>query len=101
MAVTVSDRDPKEPGRGDRPRMVVFGDASIASNVSSRGYDLLTSSFEWLAERPQNMGIEPKESSSFTLQPGTNVSRMVWLPLGLMALGFLGLGTGVWVVRRR
>jgi len=98
VAVAVSDREQK-------PRMVVIGDASFASNTVSRSavpyYDFLTSSMEWLAERPTNIGIKPKESSSFALGPTVHYDRMIWLPLGLMVLTIVGAGTGIWVVRRR
>jgi hypothetical protein len=32
---------------------------------------------------------------------GGRLSLMVWLPLGLMLLGIVALGGGIWVVRRR
>jgi hypothetical protein len=87
-----------------KPRMVVFGDARFASNSVSMDapyYDFITSCIEWLAERPANIGIKPKESSTFVLSGNVDYSRMTWLPLGLMLLAVVGAGTGVWVVRRR
>jgi hypothetical protein len=99
VAVAVSDRE-------QRPRMVVIGDSAFADNQFIRRephfYDFLTSSIEWLVERPGNIGISPRESKSFMLraddvQPG----RMKYVPLGLMLLTFLGLGTGIWIIRRR
>ena len=48
-----------------------------------------------------SIGIEPKKSDVFTWKETTNVSRMVWLPFFLAVFGIIGLGTGVWVVRRR
>ena len=99
VAVAVSDRSRK-------PRMVVFGDARFASNRfvrhPARYYDFLTGSIEWLAERPQNIEIKPKESVAYTLQlDKINQSRLIWLPLGLTLFVLAGLGVGLWVVRRR
>ncbi len=99
VVVAVSDRDGK-------PRMVVFGDARFASNrfvnTTAPYYDFLTSSIEWLAERPGNIGIRPRESTSFALQPeNVNKARLLWLPLALILLAIVGMGLGVWVVRRR
>jgi hypothetical protein len=101
VVVGVADRD-------GRPRLAVFGDARFASNLFVRAqapyYDFLTSTIEWLAERPENMGIRPKESGMYHLDTEKlkeNQQRLVWLPLALILLSFMGLGLGVWVVRRR
>ena len=86
--------------------MVVIGDSAIVSNqpISFRGipyYDFFASCVSWLRERPSNIGIEPKKSDVFVLNPTMNTTAMVWVPLVLMLVGIIGLGTGVWVVRRR
>ncbi len=99
VAVGVLDKEGK-------PRMAVFGDARFASNRFVRHpagyYDFLTSTIEWLAERPGNIGIRPRETSLFELQPEQlNRARLIWLPLGLVLLVFVALGLGIWVVRRR
>ncbi|MCC6421396.1 MAG: Gldg family protein [Gemmataceae bacterium] len=99
VVVAVSDRDGKA-------RLVVFGDARFASNRSADSpapyYDFLVSSLEWLAERPGNIGIRPKETAFYVLQTeNLSRSRVAWLPLGLTVLMLLGLGGGIWVVRRR
>jgi hypothetical protein len=91
------------------PVMVVFGDGVMASNdvtfaaVFKAPYpDLLASSLEWLAGRPENVGINPRSNSFFAFHKASiNVGRMVFLPIGLIFLVLLGVGTGVWVVRRR
>jgi len=91
----------------EKPRLLVFGDASLVSNrvMSDRSagtyYDLVSSTLAWLRERPSNIGIEPKKSDVYVLNQAANVSRMVWLPLILLSVSIIGLGTGVWVVRRR
>jgi hypothetical protein len=56
---------------------------------------------EWLAERPANIGIKPKESSSFVLGSNVNYRGMILLPVALMILAIVGVGSGIWVVRRR
>jgi hypothetical protein len=93
--------------RKDQATLVVFGDASMASNDAARYpqipyYDLIISSLEWLAGRPENIGIEPRKDAFYRLRKqDVNLSRMVLLPVGLILLGLVGVGTGVWVVRRR
>jgi hypothetical protein len=99
---------PPPPGGEQKPRMVVFGDATIACNQfmaedsNLRTYDLLQSTFGWLRERPGRIGIQPKKQDTYELNAaGVNFGRMIWLPGLLMFVGIVGLGTGVWVVRRR
>lgn len=97
VAVGVTDRE-------QRPRMVVFGDATFVSNIAALNapyYDFVISSMEWLAERPANIGIKPKESSTFVLGSNVNYRGMILLPVGLMILAIVGVGSGIWVVRRR
>ena len=93
-------------GRDGRPRLAVFGDARFASNLFVRSqypyYDFLTSTIEWLVERPENLGIRPKETGVFRLPlESINTPRLMWLPLALILLTLLGMGLGIWVVRRR
>jgi hypothetical protein len=114
-AVTVSEPVPGAGGGAhagmqmdQKPRMVVFGDSAIVSNAltTSPGtgipyFDLFSSCLSWLRERPSNIGIEPKKSDVFVVNPAMNTTAMVWVPLVLMLVGIIGLGAGVWVVRRR
>jgi hypothetical protein len=115
VGVAVTESTGPEPGadphafmrqpQGQKPRMVVFGDASFASNrvlqQDDDSYALVASTLAWLRERPANIGIEAKKRDVYELDKNTNVSRMVQLPFYLMGLGVIGLGLGVWVVRRR
>jgi hypothetical protein len=116
VAVVVTEGSPPDPNdphgfmRGpagpQKPRMVVFGDASFASNEVMENADtgifsLISSSLAWLRERPGGYGIEAKKRDFYQLDPKTNVSRMINLPFALMACGVIGLGLGIWVVRRR
>jgi hypothetical protein len=96
----------RPPPTSDKPRLVVMGDASFIANRNMGegnpiGYQLFAGCLEWLRERPSNIGIEPKQRSTYQLNEGTNVARMIWLPLGLITFAVVGLGLGVWVVRRR
>ncbi len=117
VAVAVSEpvqpSDPSDPHafmrqQDQKPRLVVFGDATFASNqfmAEGRGFynfPLFSSTLAWLRERPSNIGLPPKSHNTFALNVSEDVSqRMRWLPAVLMFVGILGLGTGVWVVRRR
>jgi hypothetical protein len=114
VAVTESTRpvnpnDPHafmNPASDQKPRLVVFGDATFACNAAVRqgnlmGADFLASSLAWLRERPEAIGIPPKKRGEYQMKPDTNVGRMVSLPFVLMSCGVIGLGLGVWVVRRR
>lgn len=89
------------------PRLAVFGNAGMACNrrIDERSgrpdYALLSSTLEWLRERPGNIGIEPKKRQFYTLPPNINRLAFVGLPALLIFFGIVGLGTGVWLVRRR
>jgi hypothetical protein len=117
VAVTEGKGAPPMPpghppvGGGDQqPRMLVFGDASWVSNrlinsqIGTFNYDLFSNSLSWLRERP-DIGTEYAEGKirpEYTLSATPEVvSRLKWLPFGLMMLGLAGLGGAVWVVRRR
>jgi hypothetical protein len=114
LAVAVSETTPSMGGdphafmnSEDKPRLVVVGSAQPLRNSQAnsnyfRGfYSFFASDVAWLRERPSNIGIEAKKRDFYIVKPDTNFSRMMWLPAILMFVGVVGLGTGVWVVRRR
>jgi hypothetical protein len=123
LAVTVSEPTgggmPGDPHAGmfgsgeSKPRMVVFGNAAWASDkplpamfmqnqqANAQYYSLFASSLAWLRERPAGIGIEAKKRDVYEMPPTTNVTRMLLLPGSLMFVSILGLGLGIWVVRRR
>jgi hypothetical protein len=114
VAVTESIQDPAGGPHAfmqseEKPRLIVFGNAGLVCNLLvDKGfrspfpyYDLFASCVAWLREKPSNIGIEPKKRDYYALAPDANVSRMVLLPTLLMVVAVIGLGTGVWVVRRR
>ena len=96
-----------QPGE-DKPRLVVCGDATLACNAfmqeeaAARYFDLFNSMLSWLRERPSSIGFEPKKQSVYEVDPvDVNTSRMILFPTALFFVGIVGLGAGVWIVRRR
>jgi hypothetical protein len=90
------------------PRLVVFGDASWISNglllrPSPNNYNLFVSCLSWLANRPDlGARVPPTEHDVYELKASPDSSsRLLLLPGFLMMLVVLGMGVGVWVVRRR
>ena len=106
VAVTVSE--------GATPRLVAFGSGLVFSDRIAqqiRGgnpvtFDLLGVSVDWLRERQTSLAavnIEAKKYTEYRIPSPSNLnfSRLLWLPLGLGLLSVIGMGAGVWVVRRR
>jgi hypothetical protein len=103
VAVTVSE--------GTTPRLVAFGSSwvfsdRIAQQLRAVTFDLLGVSVDWLRERQASLAavnIEAKKYTEYRIPPpnSLNYSRLLWLPLGLGLLSVMGMGAGVWVVRRR
>jgi hypothetical protein len=116
LAVTVSEgktQAPQIPGhefmaKEGEPRLVVFGDATWASNAmvqqgAPAHFNLFASCLSWLVQRPDiGTRVPPTQHDLFRLKapPGSG-GRLLLLPGFLMVLGVLALGVGVWVVRRR
>lgn len=107
LPLDTSDPQAFRKPREQKPRLVVFGDASfvcnrvLASDGSGLYFALFSSNLNWLRERPESIGIKPKERDRYTIAVNTNVERLIWLPPLLMLTGIAGLGAGVWMVRRR
>ena len=89
--------------------MVVFGAADWINDESlnNRGrlstrMDLFNSCVSWLREKSSIGKVIPdKKKKEYELNiPPQEVWRLKWLPLALLMLGIVGMGTGVWVVRR-
>jgi hypothetical protein len=103
-----ADFDPHAAMRGQKqePRLVVFGDASWMANqgiTRPENYDLFISILNWLRERPE-MGemAKPKDRQFFTLSASPEgITRLHWLPGSLICLAIIGLGGGIWIIRRR
>jgi hypothetical protein len=116
LAVTVAEGKTPAPvpnhdflAKEGQPRMIVFGDATWISNrleqqVAPSHFNLFASCLSWLAERSDiGTRVPPTQHDLYRLNPppGSSGWRMVLLPGALLVLGVLGLGIGVWVVRRR
>jgi hypothetical protein len=113
-AVIVTESPPAPPMPGSpppaaKPRLVVFGDTTFLTNpfASERNprpnFSFFASTIDWLAERTSSIGVESKSLPTFALDPSATErsTRMYFLPLVLSLVGIIGLGAGVWVVRRR
>lgn len=93
----------------DTPKLVVFGSANWIGDEALAGargalrVDLFNSSVSWLREQSAiGKTIEGKKRKEYDLNvPQQDAGRLTYLPLGLLVLSVIGLGTGVWVVRRR
>jgi hypothetical protein len=98
---------------GGSGRVVVFGNAypftdEYASRRSRGGtpptFDLMAVSIDWLRDLPPvPTGIESKQYTQYQFpEPAAvDATRLLYLPLGLAMLGVVGLGAGVWVIRRK
>jgi hypothetical protein len=103
VAVTVTE------GTGDtaKPRLAVFGDADFLSNFEmsrangDRYYDLVAGTLEWMAEKQGFIGPRPRETPMYNVPVAVDRTRLFLYPGLLMMLGIVGLGAGLWLVRRR
>jgi hypothetical protein len=94
-------------GSESEPRLIVVGDASWITNriLNARSpyhLDLFTSCVSWLRGKTTSVGTSATgvDRQSFHLKTESSW-RLVLLPIGLMVVAVLVLGSGVWVVRRR
>jgi hypothetical protein len=110
VGVAVTDRE-------NRPRAVILGDDMLITSDYVRSgdfpdmpwqpasYEFFRSCLEWLGERPVAVigGIRPKERQFYKLNKDEigGGSRLIVLPISLMALALAGIGTGIWIVRRK
>jgi hypothetical protein len=90
------------------PQMIVYGDATWLSNAfwGEQGMAqvlgiVLQRNLGWLKQRPVILTPKTNKSDTFMLPPNVSFGRTVLLPGVLMMAGIIGLGAGVWVVRRR
>lgn len=115
VAVTVTEvPPPAHPPTGERPtpkpKMIVVGDATFVTNRflgaqqgASSMFDLFAGMVEWLRDKPQNIGVEPRTFQSFEMNPDVadRATWLLWLPLLAAIVTIAGLGASVWVARRR
>jgi hypothetical protein len=99
LVVGVSDEN--------RPRMVVFGDTEFISNDGMRDegpYSLFISSLEWMSEHEALIGPQPVARETVEMPDKyarDNYTHIHLIPMWLMLVSIIGLGGGVWLVRRR
>ncbi|MBN9518010.1 Gldg family protein [bacterium] len=104
--------NPHAAGGEQKPRLVVYANASMFSNAAPpvRGggtppsYELMSASIDWLRERPviaAEIEAKPYTVYNFPAAESLNETRLIWLPLGLALFAVAGLGAGVWVIRRK
>jgi hypothetical protein len=125
VGVAVSDsNDPhaafmrgRSGGADSVPRMVVIGSAEANSDAeitSPRGrtrererdvgtmyYDLFSSALAWLNEKPASIGVTKKDRGIYKMDAKADLGSMRLTPFLLMSIAVIGVGLGVWVVRRR
>jgi hypothetical protein len=108
LTVGVTVAEPREKEKSARPRLVVLGDSEMfmnglmeATNFSDDHYSFFSNAMDWLSDRQDVGGTLPRDMGIYTIRPTTNINRMVGAPLWLMLLCVLGLGTCLWLVRRR
>ncbi|MCI0705791.1 MAG: GldG family protein [Planctomycetia bacterium] len=112
LAVLVSESG--APGSPPTARVAVYGCGWFVSDEASgraagvaRGQvatlwlDLMGSTLDWIRDRPTVSGVTEKPYSTYTLKAKPDGLRMKWVPLGLSFLVVLGVGAGVWVIRRK
>jgi hypothetical protein len=100
IAVTVTEGS----GELSKPRMVVFGDADFIANDENRlrvFYPLVSSSLEWMSEKGGYIGPQPREQATYNVPLDVDATKLFIYPSLLMLLVIVGLGAGLWLVRRR
>jgi hypothetical protein len=100
---------------GGSGRVAVYGNGLMISDEFPRRlqggsalltitHDLVGATIDWLRDRPPlATGIESKKYKEYTFPPpeAIDTTRLQYLPLGLALLAVIGLGAGVWVIRRK
>ena len=105
-----ADGPPGTPPPPPAPRLVVFGAGEFVSDAQTRtrgaaetatGVVAVAASADWLRERASiAAGEGTKTYATYKLSATADDTRLVLLPLGLALLIVIGLGAGVWVIRR-
>jgi ABC-type uncharacterized transport system len=107
IAVAVHETKTVGDKQVEQPRAVVFGSDSLVADRSRvpAAPDEYRQIFfgdciDWLREREGNLGIPPKKLSTYNLDKPVDGQSQLLL-LGMVTIGIVALGLGVWVSRRR
>ena len=109
FAAFVAEITQKDEAVQERPRLVAVGSDWFVNDETLRqprlnpeNYMALTALLvEWTRERPEGMKIEPRALGTFSLPANPDGFNLMVLPVLLIALGIVALGTGVWIARRK
>jgi ABC-type uncharacterized transport system involved in gliding motility auxiliary subunit len=104
-AVATRSTGEVEGKRADEARLLVVGDADIASNqfrVMASNRDFLLNSVAWLVEDESRISIRPKQrgASRILLTPGQE-TLIAFVALDGLPVTLLAFGLGIWLVRRK
>jgi hypothetical protein len=90
-----------------KPRMVVFGDTEFVDNLhvgTGGNYSVFVSALEWMAEHEGLVGPQPVARDTVEMPDKyarDNFTHIHMIPMWLMFITIIGLGGGIWLVRRR
>ncbi|MFL5340007.1 MAG: Gldg family protein, partial [Gemmataceae bacterium] len=106
VAVTESAGGPHGSPGEQKPRLVVIGTSSVATNQFQSGqggvitFDLIRGCIDWCRERTANIGVQPKTHSNYVL-PRVSYARLFWVPSFAVLVGIFGFGMIIWNMRKR
>jgi hypothetical protein len=92
---------------GQTNRVLVIGNGQSFGDPTRRGernglaIEFFVNAVDWLRDRPAAAAVANKTYGEYVPAKTADVFRLYFLPLGLTALAVIGLGAGVWVVRRK
>jgi hypothetical protein len=107
LSVLVSEPpDPSARGAAPTARMAVYGSGQYFADPepgrppSQSPGELLAATLDWLRDRPV-VNIANKTYGQYTVKPEPDSARLLYLPVGITALGILAVGFGMWVFRQK
>jgi hypothetical protein len=77
-----------------------FADPEPGRQPSPIPGELFAATLDWLRDRPV-VDVQNKTYGQYTMKPEPDLTRMVFLPIGVIAVGVLAAGFGMWVFRRK
>jgi hypothetical protein len=94
---------------GDSGRAVIVGNSMLVTDAAAEqgggdapGFQLFGVAVDWLRDRPAlSFDVQAKTYQEFRFPATADENRGLWLPLVIGVVAVLGLGSAVWVVRRR